>query len=119
MAASFLEKITCSSSIAPVCTHTAKKVQALLQKQRVPILTWPPQSPDLNIIENVRGRIKTVLSRQPLHGLSSDNFWAVVQQEWDRRKRDPAIGGALHESMYVRMTTVSQCHGDVTLYYSL
>ncbi|KAH9380663.1 hypothetical protein HPB48_015867 [Haemaphysalis longicornis] len=99
---------------APV--HTAKKVQALLQQQGVTILPWHPQSPDWIIIEIVGGRMKTALSRQSLHGLSSDSLWAAVQQEWDRLKRDPALARALYESLLARMTAESECHGDVTRY---
>ncbi|KAH9367890.1 hypothetical protein HPB48_017533 [Haemaphysalis longicornis] len=96
--------------------NTAKKVKALLQQEGVIFLTCPPQSLDWNIIEIVGGRMKTALSGQSLHGLSSDSLWEAVQQEWDRLKRDPALARTLYESLHARMTAVSECHGDVTRY---
>lgn len=95
--------------------HTAKEVEALF-RQGMTVLTWPPQSPDLNIIENVWGRMKTALARQCLHGLSAESLWAVVQSEWDRLKRDPMLAKALYESLPAPMMAVSECKGDVTRY---
>jgi hypothetical protein len=33
--------------------HTAKKTLAFLRKEKVKILEWPPQSPDLNPFKNL------------------------------------------------------------------
>ncbi|KAL1474730.1 hypothetical protein MTO96_037774 [Rhipicephalus appendiculatus] len=52
--------------------HTAKKVDRLLQQRGVTVLMWLSQSADLNVIENVWGRMKSSLSRLRLHGKSAD-----------------------------------------------
>ena len=41
--------------------HSAKKVQKVLQENRIKILEWPGNSPDLNPIENFWGIIKNIL----------------------------------------------------------
>jgi transposase len=35
---------------API--HSAQKVQDWLRNHEIPVMTWPPYSPDLNPIEN-------------------------------------------------------------------
>lgn len=96
--------------------HTAKKVDRLLQQRGVTVLMWPPQSPDLNIIENVWGRMKTSLSRLSLHGKSADDLWAAVNEEWERLKCDSSFTEALYRSLPERMKAVVDAEGDVTRY---
>ncbi|EGI58260.1 Transposable element Tc3 transposase, partial [Acromyrmex echinatior] len=33
--------------------HTAKRSQAFMKAKRIKLLDWPPQSPDLNPVENL------------------------------------------------------------------
>jgi transposase len=33
--------------------HKTHKVMSFLERKRIPTLDWPPQSPDLNPIENI------------------------------------------------------------------
>ncbi|KAH7977305.1 hypothetical protein HPB49_000498 [Dermacentor silvarum] len=86
--------------------HTAKKVDGLLQQRGVTVLMWPPQSPDLNIIEDVWGRMKTSLSRLCLYGKSADDLWAAVNEEWERLKCDSSFTEALYRSLPERMKAV-------------
>ncbi|KAH7978859.1 hypothetical protein HPB49_007093 [Dermacentor silvarum] len=86
--------------------HTAKKLDRLLQQRGVTVLMDPPQSPDLNVIENVWGRMKTTLSRLSLHGKSVDDLWAAVNEEWERLKCDSSFTEALYRSLPERMKAV-------------
>lgn len=96
--------------------HTTKKVDRLLAQRAVAVLMWPPQSPDLNIIENVWGRMKTSLPRLNSHGKSADGLWAVVNEEWERLKCDSSFTEALYRSLPDRMKAVVDGQGDVTRY---
>ena len=41
--------------------HTAKTVKTYLHQKEIPILEWPPNSPDLNPIENVWSTLKRLV----------------------------------------------------------
>ena len=43
--------------------HTAQTAMAYLRDQNVTILEWPPQSPDLNPIENLWALLKSKLKK--------------------------------------------------------
>jgi len=45
--------------------HRTKEVQAVLQDNRIPILDWPPNSPDLNLIENLWAEVGKRLRDYP------------------------------------------------------
>lgn len=100
---------------APV--HTAKVVQDLFESLGITTLTWPARSPDLNIIENVWGLMKTNLSKQP--GLStsdSDELWIAIEREWERIRTDLSFVDALYDSLPGRIQSVRLARGAQTRY---
>lgn len=96
--------------------HTSKKAKKLLQNHGVTVLEWPPQSPDMNIIENVWGVIKVALARRSMHGASAEMLWKAVEDEWNRVKMDATLTEALYESLPRRMRDVLDVNGDFTRY---
>lgn len=64
--------------------HKSKKVAALLESREVAVLEWPPQSPDLNVIEKAWGNMHNALAHRQLRALTADALWAIVQEEWER-----------------------------------
>jgi hypothetical protein len=48
----------------------------------IPTLEWPPQSPDLNIIENVRNVIKTKIQRRIDDIRNAKDLKTVVAEIW-------------------------------------
>lgn len=96
--------------------HKSKKVAAYLERRDVAVLEWPPQSPDLNIIENVWGNIKLALAHRQLRAVSADVLWAIVQEEWERIRADTNICRSLYSSLPNRINAVIGAGGEPTRY---
>lgn len=60
-------------------SHTANITKAYL-KEKVDTLPWPPQSPDLNLIENVWAHVRNKLWDRRGEIRNSDDVWRLSQQ---------------------------------------
>lgn len=96
--------------------HTSKKckraIQRLANQGRFTIMEWPPQSPDLNPIENLWSILESRMKdRQPN---SEDELHDVVNDAWDNLPRDLLEG--LVNSMHDRCQAVIENNGYATKY---
>lgn len=80
------------------------------------VLEWPPQSPDLNIIEHVWGNMKRALARRQMRGLSADALWALVEEEWERLRSNNNYCRSPYRSLPNRMQAVIDAGGEPTRY---
>jgi hypothetical protein len=71
---------------APV--HTAKVARNFLLSQRVQLLPWPAQSPDLNPIENMWAFVETKLRSRKPQPSSIKELERVVAEEWNAIPQD-------------------------------
>lgn len=60
--------------------HTSKIVKDWFAEERIPILDWPAQSPDLNPIENLWNELKRKIAQKKHKNL--DDLWTEIQNEW-------------------------------------
>lgn len=100
--------------LAPV--HTARVVKNHLQQCGIEELAWVPKGADMNIIENVWGRIKVAMVRKPIYSATEDQLWAAVLAEWERLKADTTFVSSLYESLPSRMAAVIELNGEMTRY---
>ena len=57
--------------------HTSRKARQWFQDNKVEVMEWPAQSPDLNPIENLWADVKKAVSNSNLR--NTNQIWGVVQ----------------------------------------
>ena len=61
---------------ATTSKHTSKQATSWFQTKRMDVMEWPPQSPDLNLIENFWSDIENAVSEAKPK--NSQELWNVV-----------------------------------------
>lgn len=94
------------------CHRSKSTTHYLTQKCIRTLPDFPPQSPDLTIIENIWDLLKRqVECRQPC---TLEELWKVIQEEWE--KIPASIFERLYESMPNRVAAVLNSNGRSTSY---
>ena len=60
--------------------HTAKKAKAFLQQQKIDLIKWPSQSPNVNPIEHLWKDLKVSLANKKTKHKQA--LWNAVQEAW-------------------------------------
>lgn len=94
--------------------HTAKSVVEYLQEQDFKVMTWPPQSPDLNPIENCWSQLKRQLNAYEKPPAGVKELFERISIEWEKISKEYINN--LFESMPRRMKAVIKAKGRWTKY---
>ena len=62
--------------------HTANSTKRWLQRNKIKVLDWPAQSPDLNPIEHLWNEIDRHLCHLPGQISGKEDLWIKIQQVW-------------------------------------
>jgi transposase len=89
--------------------HTSMMTKNWLHEKGINVLRWPPQSPDLNPIENVWGHLKRELNSIPHPPASIHELWDRIQESWARIS--PETIKKCIESMPERIMAVKAAKG--------
>lgn len=92
--------------------HTSKLVKEWLEQQKIPVLKWPAQSPDLNPIENLWEILDQSLPDRKVK--NSNELFTMLSKAWS--EMDPSIINNLVNSMPKRMADVIKAKGYYTKY---
>ena len=68
--------------------HTAKIITKYLENKKVRWMKWPPQSPDLNPIENLRKHIKDIISKRRHKIRNTKDMRLALQVAWPQIDED-------------------------------
>lgn len=77
--------------------HTSKATCFCLEKNHIPTLSWPTNSPDMNIMENLWAYLKGHVRAHPKKPSNFTELQNVIQEEWN--KISPEYVRKLYESM--------------------
>jgi Transposase/DDE superfamily endonuclease len=64
--------------------HTSKRAKNWFQTHNLELLSWPAQSPDLNIMENIWAILKRRLGQYEVPPNGMRELWDRVQVEWEK-----------------------------------
>ena len=92
--------------------HTSKKCQNYLKKQKINVLPWPSQSPDLNPIENLWTKINVDCKDRKCK--NEDELFEVLKKAWN--ELDKNYLESLVNSMPARCEAVIKSNGWPTKY---
>lgn len=93
-------------------SHTARTTKAWFGTNNINVLSWPANSPDLNVIEAVWHEMKRHLRNHPQRTIA--DLRQEIQRIWDALS--PEFCKKLVESMPARIRAVIKAKGDVTTY---
>ena len=93
--------------------HTSRLVKCWISDQNIDVLDWPPQSPDLNPIENLWAIVKRDLKDK--NPRNNDELFQLVQQSWENISLQTCQ--RLIQSLPKRLANVVKNKGYPTKYY--
>lgn len=94
--------------------HRAKHTKEWLKNKNIPILEWPPNSPDLNPIENLWGILTRAVFANGRQFESKDELKAEILKQWDLITAETLTN--LTKSMPRRIIDVISQNGSNTEY---
>ena len=94
--------------------HTAKIVKEWFTEKGIDLLDWPPNSPDISIIENLWDYLDhQIRKRNPLP-TSEATLWEALQEEWYKIPNDYIA--SLYQSLPDRVAALVSAEGNATRY---
>jgi transposase len=94
--------------------HTSKLARAWFLENKIEVLDWPAQSPDLNPIEHLWDYLKRRLMDYEHSPLGMHELWERIQAVWETIPCEVCEG--LISSMPRRIHAVLKCKGGYTKY---
>lgn len=94
--------------------HTAKSIKAFLLKEKIPLLPWPGNSPDMNPIENVWALLKKEISKEVI--TTKTRLIEKIIQVWNHHPKMQETVQTCINSMPSRVQALISAKGGLTKY---
>ena len=94
--------------------HSSIRTREWLISNKIHVLDWPAQSPDLNPIEHLWAHIKRQLADYNEAPVGMNELWLRVEAEWDKIEKETCVN--LIHSMPRRVAAVLKAKGGYTKY---
>ena len=94
--------------------HTSKHVTGWLELEDIDVLPWCPNSPDMNIIENLWDHLDRMVRTWDPLPTNLDQLWSALLEEWG--KIDLDYIDRLYKSLPNRVRDVLKAKGGSTHY---
>lgn len=92
--------------------HTSRKAKGFFREQKINLLEWPSQSPDLNPIENLWKDLKNAVALKKTS--NKQILWDTLKKEWEAIPVERCRN--LIDSMPRRCQAVIEAKGQATKY---
>lgn len=92
--------------------HTAKSTEKWLKKNKIKVLEWPPQSPDLNPMEHIWSELDRRIRNRSKLPTNQEELWKAMEEEWDQIEAD--FCRKLVDTMPARVNAVLKARGGYT-----
>jgi hypothetical protein len=94
--------------------HRSKHAKGWFDLEGIDLLPWCPNSPNMNIIENLWAHLDhMVRARDPLPK-NCDELWVALKEEWEKIDQD--FINKLYDSMPTRVRELLKAKGGNTCY---
>jgi transposase len=104
------QKLVFQQDNAP--SHRYNRVASWIEEKEIEKLVWPPQSPDMSLIESVWNDMKFRLRGKVF--TNKDQLWKALKREW--RLISPSFIKDLYEGMPRRIGALLEAEGRHTKY---
>jgi transposase len=94
--------------------HMAKITKEWLKNNKIKVMEWPAQSPDLNPIENLWEIIDKKIRKRTVKASNCNELWEIIKEEW--ANIDEEIVRKLYISMTTRISKLYEADGGYTKY---
>jgi transposase len=92
--------------------HTSKATREWLKTNKIEVLDWPAQSPDMNPIENLWEIIDRRIKRRKERPQNCEELWEIIKIEWNNIDKDTIRN--LYLGMTERVKVLHDARGGYT-----